>query len=597
MRYGGWTGRLLRVNLNNKTIVKEDIPEKLLTTYIGSRGLAVKYLYDEVDPKVDPFSPDNKVILATGPLTGTFAPASARYAVITKSPLTNTITSSNAGGYWGAELKMAGYDMIIIEGKAQKPVYLLIWDEEVEIKSATHLWGRTTSHTDEIIKIETGVSDAKTLCIGPAGERLSRIACVINEKFRAAGRTGVGAVLGSKNLKAVAVKGTGEVAIFDPILFMEKSIEAREKLSKNPVTAEALPKYGTNLIMNVINKAGGLPAKNSRFAQFDFANNIGGEAVSEKYLVSGKSCFCCPIACGRVSKIQNHIAEGPEYESAWALGAQCGVSDLQAIIRANWLCNDLGLDTISTGVTIACAMELFEKGYITQEDTKMPLNFGDAKALLWAVEKMGYREGFGDILAEGSLRLSQKYGHPELSMSTKGQEFPAYDPRAFQGIGLSYATSNRGACHLRAYTISHECFGEEPKMDPASIEGKAELVIRLQNANAAMDSTGLCVFITNAVDPEDIIALLNYATGMNYDRQRAMKIGERIWNLERLFNIKAGIMPDELPKRVLEEPIPSGPAKDRVSLLKKMLDEYYRQRGWDKDGIPTVTKLSELGIL
>jgi len=598
---GGWTETLLRVNLTTGEITKEALNMDWARQYIGGRGLATRYLYEEGVATVDPLGPENKLILATGPLTGTGAPCGARYMVATKGPLTGAIAASNAGGMWPAELKFAGYDMIIFEGRAEKPVYLWIYNDQVELRDASHLWGKTTWETEDLIRAETD-PEAKIAGIGPAGEKLVLFACVVNDKHRGAGRSGVGAVMGSKNLKAVAVRGTRGLKVADPEGFWQAALETLAKLKEAPITGQALPTYGTEVVMNVINEAGFLPTRNFQQGQFEGADKISGETLAETLLVRNKGCFACPISCGRVSHVPDPrypgAYEGPEYEAAWALGADTGVSDLEAVTKANFLCNQYSMDPISMGATLAAAMEMYEKGILTEEQTGRPLRFGDAEALVEMVEATGKREGFGNELALGAKRLCEKYGHPELFMGVKGQEFPAYDGRGAQGIGLNYATSNRGACHVRGYTISAEVFGVPEKVDPFTTEGKAALDKLFQDVTAVVDSTGLCLFTTFAIGLPEVQALLETATRAGYTEENLLQAGERIWNLERLFNLKAGFTAadDTLPKRLLEEPIPAGPAKGRVNRLSEMLPEYYRARGWDENGVPTPEKLAELGL-
>jgi aldehyde:ferredoxin oxidoreductase len=597
----GWIGRLLRVNLTRGEWKSEELDKNLAVKFIGGRGLGSKILYDEIDPKVDPFSPNNKLIMATGPLTGTSASAAGRYMVITKSPLTGTIACSNSGGHFGAEMKFAGFDLIIIEGKAKEPVYLYVEDGKAEIRDAKPLWGKTTHETTDQVLAETDM-DARVSCIGPAGEKLVRFAGVINDKHRAAGRSGVGAVMGSKNLKAVVVKGSGSVTVADKEAFRKATLDVFQKIKASPTTASGLPTYGTPVLVNVINSSGFFPTRNFQEGVFEGAEKISGETIVDQILVRNRACFACPIACGRVVKVKDPayecFSEGPEYESDWSLGACCGVDNLNAIAKANYFCDILGMDPISAGVTIACGMELFEKGIISNKEVGRSLNFGDAATMVEMVKAIGYREGFGDALAEGSYRLAEKFGHPEYSMTVKKQEFPAYDGRGAQGMGLQYATSNRGACHVRGYMISAEVFGIPQKLDPFETEEKAGYNKTFQDLTAVVDSSGLCLFNTFAFSAPEILEYLKAATGVEMTLEELMKAGERIWNLEKLFNLKAGITgkDDRLPDRIMKEPIPSGPAKGRVSELGKMLPEYYELRGWDKEGVPTKAKLRELGL-
>ncbi|MCH9036577.1 MAG: aldehyde ferredoxin oxidoreductase family protein [Chloroflexi bacterium] len=612
----GWTGKILRVDLTRGVITKEDLNMEWARDYVGTRGLATRYLYEEMDPAVDPFSPENKLILSTGPLTGTGASTASRYAVVTKGPLTGAITGSNSGGHWGPELKFAGYDMVILEGQSPEPVYLWIYDDDVQLVSAKDLWGRTVWETEEWIRNDTGVPDCVIASIGPAGENLVRFASIMNDLHRAAGRSGVGAVMGAKKIKAVAVRGTGGVAVASPKAMMKAIWEQRGKLGPDNAGIEGMQKYGTLEIMGIINETGGLPTRNHQETQFEGEENINGEAVTNDRLLTNKACFSCTIACGRVTHLPGDAAEkfmvtthprnwkmaaeGPEYETAWALGAECGVGDLDALIKASWLCNDLGVDTISMGATISAAMELYEKGLISKEEAGMEINFGSGDALVALVEKTSYREGIGDELAEGSKLMGIKFGDPGVHMGSKGQEFPAYDPRTYNGMALGYATNTRGADHLRNFTPGAEVFGSPYKLDPGATEGKAELVISLQNENSIHDSTGLCMFISAGNDLEDIRKLLAAATGISYTADDMNRIGERIWNLERMFNLKAGLTKadDSLPERILKGAIPGddNPAKGRVAKLDQMLPEYYSLRGWDVDGLPEDAKLVELGL-
>ncbi len=597
-----YTGKLLRVNLTDKTSKVEQIDEKLFKLYLGGRGLASKILMDEIDLKIDPLSPENKLIFATGLLTGTTAPTGGRYMVVTKGPLTGTIASSNSGGFFGAELKFAGYDMLIIEGKADKPVYISIMNGDVEIKDASRLWGKDTYFTTDTILKEVGDERAKVSCIGPAGENLVLISSIINDKGRAAGRTGVGAVMGSKMLKAIVVRGNKRPEVKDKGQFSEVVREKITTLRSNGITGEGLPKLGTKVLDSIINANGLYPTRNFNKGTYEYVEEVNGEALVEKgYLIRNKACFGCPIACGRVVTLPTgEEGEGPEYESGWAFGADCGVSDLVSITEANFLCNKLGLDTISTGSTIACAMELYEKGYLKDEEIRNATKprFGSSEAIVYYTKAIAYREGLGDKLAEGSYRFAQAHGHPELSMSVKKQEIPAYDPRGAQGHALEYATSNRGACHVRGYMISPEILGVPEKLETQKLEGKAQWVKTFQDLTAVIDSAGLCLFTSFALGGDDYADLINAATGYNLSTEEMMKIGERIWNLERIFNLEAGLDPkeDTLPKRFLEDPLPDGPQKGATVKLSVLIPEYYKVRGWDENGIPTTEKRKELGF-
>ncbi|MHC4461313.1 MAG: aldehyde ferredoxin oxidoreductase family protein [Planctomycetota bacterium] len=595
----GYCGKLLRLNLATGEIKKEKLDLELAKKFIGGRGLATYFLSQQVPASADPLGPENKIIFATGPLTGTKAPASARYMVVTKSPLTGTVACSNSGGFWGPELKHAGFDFIIVEGKSDRPCYISINDDTVEIRDAEKYWGRLVSETTDMLLQEAPDPNSRILTIGPAGEKLSLLAAVINDKYRAAGRSGVGAVMGSKNLKAIVVRGTGKSEPAKVELTKKVLSAVLKKIRQNDVTAKGLPTYGTAILVNVINECGVYPTNNFQKSHFEAAEKTSGEALAEKYLVKNVACYHCPIACGRRSRLDGIEAEGPEYETTWAYSADCGVNDLEAVIKANNWCNEYGLDTISAGTTIACAMEMYEKGIIKPDEIDgPPLNFGSAEAIVEWTRKMGAGEGFGAKLALGSYRLAQSYGVPELSMSVKKLELPAYDPRGIQGYGLQCATSNRGGCHVRGYLISPEILGLPEALDRFSLEGKAVWVKAFQDITVVIDSLGLCLFTSFAIGADDYRDMFNAIVGENWTTDKLLDAGERIWNLERNFNLNAGIEPeqDKLPKRLLEEPIPDGPSKGHVHHLAELLPQYYKERGWNEKGVPTEERLTKLGI-
>ncbi|MHC9538545.1 MAG: aldehyde ferredoxin oxidoreductase family protein [Vulcanimicrobiota bacterium] len=599
----GWTGTILRVNLSEGLISREALNEDDAKSYIGARGLGTKIFMDEVDPKIDPFSPENKLIFMTGPLTGTLAACPGRYEVVSKAPLTGTIGASNSGGHFGPELKFAGYDGIIFEGKAGTPMYLSIDDDTVELKDAGHLWGKEVHVTTDMLIRETA-EDARVACIGPAGEKLVLFATIMNDKHRAAGRSGLGAVMGSKNLKAVVVRGSRSIQVSNTQKFLDACLDARKKLKAHPVSGAGLGAYGTQILVNILNQSGALPTRNWRDGGiFEHADETGGESLAKKYLVRNKGCFGCSIGCGRITRIPSGkfkgFGEGPEYEAGWSYGADCGVNELDAICKANFICNELGLDPITMGSTIACAMEMFEKGILTKEELGRELRFGDAEAIVELTRKTGMREGFGDKLAQGSYRMASAYGHPELSMTVKKQEMPAYDGRGVQGMGLEYATSNRGGCHVRGYLTSPEILGVPQKLDPLVTTDKASWLKIFQDLTALVDSAGICLFTTFAIGLPEISEMLRAATGINYTDDEFLRAGERIWNMERLFNLKAGFTKadDTLPPRLLNEPLPSGAAKGKVAEIAVMLPEYYSLRGWDSEGIPTEEKLKELALI
>lgn len=614
-----WTRKVLRVNLSAGTCASETLNMDWATQYLGQRGLASKYLTEEIDATVDALGPDNKLIMVTGPLTGTMASTGGRYSVVTKSPLTGAIACSNSGGYIGAELKMAGWDMIIFEGKSPTPVYLWLHNDIAELIAADDIWGASAWETDKILHRKHADPQIRVACVGRSAETGCLYSAVVNDLHRAAGRSGVGSVMASKNLKAVAVRGTlGVGNIKDPLRFLRATEEGKKVLADNAVTGQGLPTYGTQVLMNVINETGALPTRNMREVQFEGATKISGEAMHEAResdgqpnLTTNAACFACTIACGRISTIdRGHFtienkpqywgaSGGLEYEAAWALGADTGVDDLDALTYANFICNEDGIDSISFGATVAAAMELFEIGAITTKETGgIEMKFGSAEALTAAVELTARGEGFGKDIALGSKRLCEKYGQPELSMSVKGQEFPAYDPRAIQGIGLAYATSNRGACHLRGYTIASEVLGIPEKTDPAATDGKAELVKAFQDATAAVDSSGLCVFTTFAWTLDDIAPQIDAACDGDWSPERLLEVGERIWNLERDFNLRAGLTAadDNLPQRLLKDAAKTGPAKGNVNQLGVMLPQYYQARGWTADGELTAATRERLGL-
>jgi aldehyde:ferredoxin oxidoreductase len=613
-----WAGKILRVDLTAGTVKSEPLNMQWARDYIGSRGLGTKYFTEEVDAKVDPLSAANKIIWATGPLTGTMASTGGRYTVITKGPLTGAIACSNSGGYWGAEFKMAGWDMVIFEGKSAKPVYLYVNDDVAELRDASHLWGKSVWETEETLK--KGLQDPLTRVssIGKAGENGVLYAAVVNDLHRAAGRSGVGTVMGSKNLKAIAVRGTKGVGnIRDPKAFMDAVKAGKKVLAENGVTGQGLPAYGTQVLMNVINEVGGLPTRNHRDNQFESAKDISAEAMAtpretdgKKQLVTNQACFGCTIACGRISKMdQGHFtvatkpqywgaSGGLEYEAAWALGAANGVKDLEALQYATMICNEEGIDPISFGATVGAVMELYDMGVLTKEQLGIDAKFGSAEALAFFVEETVNSRGFGKEIGQGSKRLTAKYGHPDLSMSSKGQEFPAYDGRAIQGIGLAYATSNRGGCHLRGYTIASEVLGIPVKTDPLEHEGKPDLVKAFQDATAAFDSSGLCIFTTFAWGLQDLAPQMQGACDADYTIEELALIGERIWNMEREFNNRAGFTAkdDSLPKRLLTEACKTGPAKGKVNMLAEMMPKYYAARGWDAEGRPTAETKKRLSL-
>jgi aldehyde:ferredoxin oxidoreductase len=606
----GWVGKVLMVDLSRGKVAEEPLAPQVARDYIGGRGLGIYYLLSLGDPKADPLGPDNPLIMATGPLTGTSAPTGARYMVTTKSPLTGAITCSNSGGHFPAMFKRAGFDAVVFTGASPEPVYLWINNGTAELRPAGHLWGMDTHQTHDAMLTETHPK-ARITAIGPAGEKQVLFAAIMNDKHRAAGRSGVGAVMGAKNLKGVAVFGEQPVPLYDPdgmkqaVSQILKSFKESYKDAPPPLRT-----YGTAITATATNNYGVMPTRNCRQTTFEGADKIGGQALTERFLKKAKACHACPIACGRGTKVENGpyqgSGEGPEYETVYALGSACGVDDLAAITKANYICNEQGMDTITMGATIACAMELFESGYLSEAEVGRSLNFGDAEAMVELTRLTADRQGFGEALAQGSLRLASKYGHPELAMVAKGQEFAGYDPRGEQGMGLAYATSPIGASHMRGDPAYIELLGVPKLIDPLVWEGKAQLVKDWQDIFCVIDAAGLCVFFTirNLVEPQEDISptgitrLLNLATGANYSVEEVALAGERIFNAERLFLNQAGFdrAHDTLPPRILSEPVPDGPAKGMVCHLEPMLDEYYAVRDWSDQGLPHEDKLVKLGL-
>ncbi len=611
---GAWAGKILRVDLTNKTHKIEDLDSSFAKDFIGGQGFSSKILYDEVDPTIDALSPKNKLIFTSGALTGTGAVSASRGWVSAKSPLTGTIGFASFGGSFGPELKFAGYDILIVEGSSESPVYIWIDDDQVYIESAAKLWGKNTHITDDSLKkmIEPNswkARDIHVACIGPAGENKVLMSSVMADKNRAAGRCGLGAVMGSKNLKAVAVRGSHPIPIGKPKEFRYAVKEALDRISKHPVGGNLFPAYGSGSLVEAYNVAGLVPSKNFQHGPVDFDKvaNFSGQVIAENFMRRNKACYGCPLSCGGPCVVTNPSFAGrgerPEFETLGLMGGSCGIEQPEAILKINFLCNELGMDTMDVGNTLACAMELYEKNYIPAKDLGfryLTLNFGDALAAVRLVEMTAYREGFGDTFADGGYRMAEQYGHAELFMGAKKMGFPAYDVRNAHGMGLAVATSTRGACHNRAYTLAAEILGTPVKLDPITEDGKAGLVYEMQNLTAAlMDAAGICIFsIAGGHTPEDMYAQLATATDVGLSFEDCMIAGERIWNLQKLYNLKAGITKkdDTIPQRFLKEPAEYGPGKGTVVDLDRMLEEYYAIRSWDKDGVPTPAKLKQLEL-
>ncbi len=602
---GGYHGKLLRVNLTNRTIKTEDIPEKTLIDYVGGRGLGAKLLYDETPKGTDPLGEENKLYFITGALNGVNAPTTSRYTVVTKAPLSGTMTSSSSGGHFGHSLKHSGFDVVAIEGKSKEPVYISINNNDVKIKDASHLWGKDVHIvSDKLIK-EYG-DKAGIACIGLAGERQILLASIMNEKNHAAGRSGIGAVLGSKMLKAIVVDGDTKTPLASEEAVKEAISEWRRYIGEAPLTKDVLKEYGTPVLVNVINNIGAYPTKNFQDGVFLNYPSTSPETFKELYFVKRSPCHGCPIGCARITQTVKAQGKGPEYETIWAFGGLCLVDDLEKIIHANYFCNQYGIDTISTGSTIACAMELSEKGFFDEKTKKLmhdalgrDLKFGDGEAIVILSEKIGKAEGIGEILGMGSKRLAEKYGHPELSMTVKGLEIPAYDPRGLKGMALSYATCNRGGCHLRGYMVGAEAIATPFEIDRFAEQGKPGLVKLYQDNAAIIDSLGACIFTQFALNPDHYAMIWSAVTGVPASGKDILKKGERIWNLEKLYNLREGFTAndDTLPERILNEPFKFGHSKGISVNLDSMLAEYFKLRNWKQNGEISKEKLEELGLL
>ncbi|MBS4014207.1 MAG: aldehyde ferredoxin oxidoreductase family protein [Bacteroidetes bacterium] len=601
---GGYHGKLLRINLSERTAKTEAIPDKILVDYIGGRGLGAKLLYDETPKGTNPLGPENKLYFITGALNGVNAPTTSRYTVVTKAPLSGTITSSSSGGHFGYSLKATGFDVIAIEGKASSPVYISVNNQNVEIKDAGHLWGKDVHEASDILIQKYG-EKAGIAAIGVAGEQQVLLASIMNEKNHAAGRSGIGAVLGSKMLKAIVVNGDTKTPTASEEAVKEAIAEWRRYIGEAPLTKDVLKEYGTPVLVNVINNLGAYPTKNFQDGVFLNYPSTSPETFKELHFVKRSPCHGCPIGCARITQTVKAQGKGPEYETIWAFGGLCLVENLEKIIHANYACNQYGLDTISTGSTIACAMELSEKGYFDKEAMDLmreaigkDLKFGDEDAIVTLSEKIGKAEGIGKILGMGSKRLAEKYGHPELSMTVKGLEIPAYDPRGLQGMALSYATCNRGGCHLRGYLVGAEAIATPFEIDRFSSQGKPGLVKLFQDNTAVIDSLGACIFTQFAINPDHYALMWAAVTGIETTGDEILKKGERIWNLERLYNMREGftLADDTLPNRILNEPFKFGHSKGRNIVLKEMLDEYFKLRNWTAKGEVSKEKIDELGL-
>ncbi len=610
----GYMGKILRVDLTNGELNEEFPDDKVLKDFLGGAGLATWYLINETEKGIDPLGPDNKLIFMTGPLTGTSSPSTGRYSVVAKSPLTGFWGQANSAGFWGKDFKRSGFDGIIFEGVSPKPVYLLTDNGKAELLDASDVWGKDTSDATKILKEKHG-DKFNVALIGTAGENLVKYAAVLNDcdlpyYGRAAGRCGMGAVMGAKKVKAIVSYGKEKIQVAKPEDYKAGAKQRFDWVNQS-LLKMTLEVYGTATMVDLVNVKGGLPTNNWQTGIFPNPDLINGTAINENILIDRKPCFACPIACGRLAEIKEgpykSKGEGPEYESIGALGTMCGLDDLNAITYAHFLCNEYGLDTISVGNTIGFAMECAEKGILTETDG-IDLKFGNAQAVIDMLSKITKREGIGDLLAEGVKVMSKKLGKgsEKFAMHVKGLELPCYDPRAAKITGLAYVTANRGGDHITAY-IEGPAFLAMPFMivddadigDPLQeLPEKTKVVKDFEDAFGVFDAIGGCKFMGMVLTAEDWAELISKLMGYDYTAADFRKTGERIYNLERAYLVREGCSrkDDTLPPRLLEEPLPEGPAEGHTVNLDPMLDAYYKFRGWDNDGKPTKEKLQELGL-
>jgi len=617
----GWCGKRLNIDLSSGSVELEEIDQSYQKKWLGGRGFNSDLLYRKVGPDVDPFSPDNLLIFGVGPLTGTFAPASSRTTITSKSPLGGGFGDSNMGGHWGPELKFAGYDQLVIKGKSEKPVYLWIQDDLVEIRDAAHLWGLEVSKADAQIKEELGDPDLHSAIIGPAGEKQVRYACIINDVSRAAARSGMGAVMGSKNLKAVAVRGTGSVDIAHPEEFYEICAETRDRIKRDQV-AQLLHEQGSLLLTMPANyEHGWFCWKNFQEGYHPQAELLSGERHRDEFLTHREGCFACPISCGRFSRIPDgkytgEITGGPEYETLTAIGSRLGLLDMGSVIHNNKRVNELGMDSCSCGGAIAWAMECWEKGLLTEEDTDgLILEWGDQELIEKLIEMIAQRAGFGDLLAEGSYRASQISKKGEYySISVKGHDMSQDDPRGVGfAFGIGFATGRRGGDHLQGLPcleltgafypgLVKSILGTDEAEERLSIVKKPEMEKYQEDLKAVGDSLTQCAFTHTwsfAVLLEDMVQLLKAATGVNYTPEELLAVGGRIVHLERAYwnRLLVGKHEDKSPRRFTQEPMPGGPNKGMVFPEDELIPKYYKVRGWDGNtGFPLPEVLKDYGL-
>jgi len=598
MFQGGYAGKYLRIDLSQRKVRIEKLDEGIARKYWGGRGWGGYLLLKELGGGIDPFSSENKIFFLTGPLQGTLTPFSPRFVVVTKSPLSGTFTRSVSGGQWAPELKFAGYDGIILEGRSPTPVYVLIDDEKVEIRDGTSFWGMTTGETENAIKEELRDKTVKVISIGHAGEKRVRFANIIHES-RAAARGGTGAVMGSKNVKAIAVRGTGDVGVADLGRFKKLLVEAYRSIKADPASPGRI-KYGTTGTVAVAYELGVMPVENFSRGIFEGIDGLLAETMRERIVIHDESCFACSLPCGKLSLIKGGpyagtFLQGPQYETIGLLGTNCGLSSIEAVARANYLCNENGMDTISTGNVIAYAIEAYQRGLLTRSEADgVEMRFGDPEVVLSLIDRIAKREGLGHKLAEGVKRFSQELGADaqRFSMHSKGQEFASFEPRSVVGMGLLFATASTGANHSFGPT-----FREEIK-NPLIGKGKAKVVVENQNSYCLMDSLVYCSFSRYGLNDLSRMQFFSAVTGWSYTPEELERQTNRIYTLERLFNLREGLgkKDDMLPFRSLCEPMPDGPSKGNVVPLEEMLSEYYALRKWDELGRPGIKTVEDLGL-
>ncbi|MEM2289216.1 MAG: aldehyde ferredoxin oxidoreductase family protein [Candidatus Hadarchaeales archaeon] len=599
---GGYAGKLLRVNLSNNSIKEEALSLKDLE-FLGGAGLATRYICERVSPQTDPLGPENLLVFMTGPLTGTFVPTSSRFTVAARSPLTGGWGEAHAAGFFGVELKKAGYDGILIEGRASSPVYLLIRDSEVEIRGAERYWGKDVYTTDEELKKELG-EGFNIAAIGPAGERMIKIASIASSISpggpRICGRSGMGAVMGSKNLKAVAVKGSGKVEVKEPGKLREYLRRIMLYIMSQP-TVQRLGMWGTPGEMDVAHEVyGDVPIKNWTLGLHECVEKLFQAVSSRRYIKEDKGCVACPIRCWKVMEMEGRLVRAPEYETVASLGTMLLIDDYEKVAKLNLLCNKYGIDTISAGTVIAWAMECFERGILTKEEVGLDLRWGDAEAALRMLELICKREGIGELLAEGVKKASEKVGRgsEKFAMHVKGLELPMHDPRAFSGMGLVYATSNRGACHLAGWPVYRLEQGERivdleiyERGERFGTKGKGRYVAIIEDYMILIESLPLCKFFP--ITPGQVASVYSLATGRTRTLKQLMEASTRIFNLQRLFNLACGVKEDALPPRLLTEPTREGGCRGQTVDLEPMLREYYSFRGWDERGVPSLQTIEK----